>query len=277
MIHNSAMRIPALIVAGTLLLAGCGLDAARAGAVAEAEVQPLNQANDWLPGLVAMPDYKASGLGPVGYPRVVAISSELDPTQEFLASIGLQAEDFASDIEIQLIQQGDTLVGKTLDFCGGVFPSEKLRLARRQVAAVDADGNYLGFSSEAVQYESAEAAQQAIDEMIVQKSACKDGSTFTADDGIEYTVTFYPAPGPESTILVPNKQRIILHIVAKSELDSTAYLLALQIRGNTLLGLYASAASDVPFDQETLDALFAIVSMGTQRLQAATPENIGEF
>lgn len=271
------MRIPAIFVAATLLLSGCGLDAARAGALAEAEVQPLNQANNWLPGLVAMPDYKASGLGPVGYPNVVDTSSELDPTQEFLASIGLQASDFATDVNIQLIQQGDTLAGHTLDFCGGVFPSEDLRLARRQVAAVDADGNYLGFSSEAVQYESAEAAQQAINEMVQQKLQCNDGATYTADDGFDYSLTFHPAPGPDATLLVPIRQRMILHMVMSSENGSTAYLLALQIRGNTLLGLYASAASEVPFDQETLDSLFAIVSAGTQRLLDAAPEDIGEY
>ena len=275
--RSSAVRLPAILVAAALVLSGCTLDALRAGSIAEAKVLPLDQPNSWLPGLVGLPDFAASGLGPVGYPNVVATSTELDPTQEFLAAIGLQASDFSTEATIQLIRQGDTLAGATLDFCGGVYESEDLRLARRQVVAIGSDGNPLGFSSEAVQYESPEAAQQAIDEMVAQKLKCPNGTSYTADDGVSYELNFYPAPGPAATILVPAKQRVILNMTKTSTTSKSANFLALQIRGNTLVAIYASMVSDSQFDQTTLDSLFGLVSATTQRLLDASPEDIGQF
>jgi hypothetical protein len=66
--------------------------------------------------------------------------------------------------------------------------------------------------------------------------------------------------------------------MTKTSADSiTANFIAIQIRGNTLVALYASTSSQTRFDQSTLDKLFNWVSATTQRLLDASPEDIGQF
>ncbi len=273
------MRFLALAVSTALVLTGCGVQEARDRALAEAAVKPLSQPNSWVPGLVALPDYLSSGLGPAGYPGVDIEAGnpngELDPVQEFLDSIGIRSEDLNGTGIVDVINKGDTLAAPTLDFCGKEFASENRRLARRQVAAFNLDGTYGGVSTEAVQYESIAAAQKAIDEMVAAKAACPDGTTYVGNDGVEYTVTFHPASGPDNTVLVDAGQRAILHMVTTSAETAQRSLIALQVRGNTLLGIYVSETGDTPFDQDVLDSIFGLISRISERLMNADPVMVG--
>jgi len=189
---TSFARKAIIIGAAASLMSGCGLQSARQHALETAAVKPLTGSNNWMPGLVGMSGYKASGLGPNGYPGVAAETGQdqLDPAQAFLASISMQAADLKSGVTVDLITDGDSLKGATLDFCGGTYPSESKRLVRRQVAAFDSTGAFAGLSTEVVQYESPEAAQQAIDEIVAQKKNCPDGHTYTDETGAKHTIKF---------------------------------------------------------------------------------------
>ena len=78
----------------------------------------------------------------------------------------------------------------TLDLCSGTYPSEKLRKARLQVAAVDLAGKTT-LSTEAVRYASEAATAQAFDEVRAAAQACANGKTSTAG-GVTTTTTVTP-------------------------------------------------------------------------------------
>ena len=60
--------------------------------------------------------------------------------------LNVQQSDVSSRYIVGLINNGGSVAGATLDLCNGNFPSERLRTARRQVAAVDSLGP-LGLST----------------------------------------------------------------------------------------------------------------------------------
>lgn len=273
--HTCAVfRRVAVIAGAALLLAGCGLGEARDTAARLAQVKPFGASDTWLPGLAGISGYAGQGLGPIGYPNV-SDSGSLNPTQAFLATLLLQNSDLTGGATIGLIPRGDTLAAPTLDFCGGSYPSESLRLARRQVAAYNADGNYAGVSTEAVQYETSDAALQALAELVAQKRRCPDGTTYVDSDGVSHTVTFFPAPAPEGTKVTDD--HAVLHLVDKSEAGDLHMLLVWQVRGNVLQAIYASGVGAEPFDQTTLDGIFGLVTSLTNRLQAADGVDLGQI
>lgn len=276
MITRHTLPVPrrlAVLLASSLLLTGCGLADARDSAVRLAAIKPFASTDTWLPGLAGVDGYGGKGLGPVGYANV-SEAGGLGPTQTFLASLLLQKRDLTAGMKISLIPQGSSLAGATLDFCGADYPSESLRLARRQVAAYDASGNYAGISTEAVQYETTDAAQQALDEIVAQKAKCPDGTTYTDADGVAHRLTFFPAPAPNSTKV--RDQHVVLHQVDKTDLGDLRSLLVWQVRGNVLLAAYFSGEGSEPFDQTSLDSIFALVTAFTERLQAADSVDVGE-
>ena len=78
----------------------------------------------------------------------------------------------------------------TLDLCNGTYPSEKLRKARLQVAAVDLAGNTT-LSTEAVRYASEAATAQAFREVRAAAAACASGKTSTTG-GVTSTTSVTP-------------------------------------------------------------------------------------
>lgn len=272
--HTSAMfRRVVIAVAGVFLLTGCSLTEARDQAAKLAAVEPFGSTDIWLPGLAGVDGYGGKGLGPVGYPNV-SEGGQLNPTQQFLATLLLQKSDLTTGMKVELIPQGSSLAGPTLDFCDGTYPSERLRLARRQVAGFDAAGNYAGISTEAVQYETTDAAQQALAELVARKQQCPDGTSYVDADGVTHTLTFFAAPAPTTTKVV--RQHVVLHQVDKSELGDQRSLMVWQVRGNVLLAAYFSGQGSEPFDQTALDSIFSLVTTLTERLQAADSVDVGE-
>ncbi|MEY4347797.1 MAG: hypothetical protein RIS43_216 [Actinomycetota bacterium] len=272
------IRTLAAFIIPMMLLSSCGLSEARDKALAEAAVQPLSLENNWLPGLVAYPDYPAQGLGPQGYPGVSGSDSNApeNATQKFLASLGLQASDLRSGFTVKLYDtDGATLNAPTLDFCGATYATEEMRVERRQVEATASDSVFTFLSSEAVQYESVSAARLALKEVIDTKKKCPNGYQFEDVDGVTQTMTFHPAPGPATTVLVPATDRAILHFTQSSQNYSDTAFIAYQIRGNTLLAFYAVINGDQPLTQEELDNVYGVVSKLSSRLLAAKPVEVG--
>jgi hypothetical protein len=265
-----------------LLVSGCGVADAREAALKEASTKPLSSTNAWQPGLVALSDYTASGFGPAGYPNVVAQAivdngdTQLAAPQELLQSVSLKTSDL-NGITIALMDKGDTLEQPTLDFCGASFASESKRVHRRQVAG-SFNNNSSWISSEAVLYESPAAAQQAIDEMVAAKKACPEGHVFKSDLGTDITVNFFPAPGPNNTVLVPADKRVILNVIEKSSdtnLTPQRIFMAIQVRGSLLVAFYVVEGNAETFTQANLDALYGFVTAITDRMNALDPTEIG--
>jgi hypothetical protein len=76
----------------------------------------------------------------------------------------------------KLIGGGNAIADQvTLDLCSSDFPSEALRVARHQVAAIDAQQHDTGISIEAVLYGSPADAQQAMREVRNAKAKCPNG------------------------------------------------------------------------------------------------------
>lgn len=260
-------------LAATALLAACGS--------APVPVTPLPAEGHWQPGLVGLPQYGPSGLGPTApvtgstpapttAPTAPADPTLTDPVQQALASVGLQPSDVATGIIIEPITRGTEVDGQvTLDFCGADYPSEGLRVARRQVSAFDASGAAAGLSSEAVQYRDDAAAQQAITELIAARKACPQGSAVLVN-GEPTTYTFHSAPGPSSVPLVDAADRVVVHLTAERGGSSTRAVLIYQRVGSLVVGLYGAATGSEPFDQSSLDRVFVLAGNIADRMRAAT-------
>lgn len=90
-----------------------------------------------------------------------------------LTALTFSTNDFGSNYEIEPVDNGDSLLDPTLQLCNAKYPSEDHRIRRTQVAANPIyQSKYTFISSEAVQYESAYWASQALKELDSAFSKC---------------------------------------------------------------------------------------------------------
>lgn len=263
-------RLSAIAVAAALVLSGCGLADARKAAIADAAVKPLDMATSLRPGLVGLADYPSTGWEP-SFADVPDASGAADPLT--LESIGLQPDDVASGLQVETIQDGNTLLAPTLDFCDGRYPSEELRTARLQRATYDENGEFAGISSEVVVYSNAAAAKQALAEAIKVRKSCPTGREFTSRDGHTMSFAFHSAPGPSDTPLVDADSRLIIHTTMVIDGEQRRAFLVYQIYGRVLAGLYVSEPGAKPFEQTALDSFYALAGDFADRLRA-TPQEL---
>lgn len=260
------MRRIAALLAAAIVLTGCGISEARDSAIALANVKPLDMATSLRPGLVGLTDYPATGWEPSAL-DVVENSDAIDPM--LLESIGLQQSDVGSSMQIATIPDGDSLLGATMDFCDGRYPSENLRAARLQRATYDQNGGFVGISTEVVVYANAAAAQQALAEVIAVRKSCPVGKEITARDGARLTHFFHSAPGPAETPLVDAESRLIVHTTMLVNDEPRRAFIVYQIYGRVLAALYVSEEGKTPFDQATLDSFYELAGDIADRLRAA--------
>ena len=100
--------------------------------------------------------------------------SATTPTPASLVTqVGLQSSDLANGYKVKLIPGGDVVAGQvTMDNCGYQFSTEAHRVARRQVAMLDAKGKESGASNEVVAYDSVDQATKALDELRASVAHC---------------------------------------------------------------------------------------------------------
>src|SRR5436853_2540857 len=115
----------------------------------------------------------ASACGTSGPPKInSAPGTAKDENSAALPSLSVHQADVANDLSVVLYPDGDKVVNQvTLDLCDATYPSEALRIARRQTAVVDVDQNLL-FSTEAVGYRSGAATAQAFTELGSAQTNC---------------------------------------------------------------------------------------------------------
>lgn len=116
--------------------------------------------------------------------------------REILRRVSFQQGDLRSPYRAVLFGDGDQVTDQvTLDLCGATFPSEVRRRARHQVGVADAKQRDAGISIEAVLYDSADGASEAMREVRAAKGNCPPGFVPSDVQGVPpLRYQFAPAP-----------------------------------------------------------------------------------
>ena len=160
-----------------------------------------------------------------------------------LERISIQPSYLGTGEHIALYQQGDDVSGQvTLDVCGAKFRSEARRRARHQVGVSDAHGADTGLSTEAVLYDSAAGAQQALREINAARAGCP--ARFVTSDvaGVPPIETTFGSAPDATWARTPGVTRVAL---AESERDQQGHsdhsVAVYQVRGALLVAFYSDA------------------------------------
>lgn len=163
-----------------------------------------------------------------------------DPSASALPGLVLKQADVARDITVQPIPRGDQVAGETtLDLCAATFASETQRTARRQVAAVDAQGS-TPISTEAVLYGTPNGSAQGFTELKTAAASCPS-SPKAGPNGDTVTTHLNPAPDA-SWPATATVERLAFDFTTTDQLGRTEHFVAVYLRrGRVLEGVYFSA------------------------------------
>ncbi|MDQ4096484.1 MAG: hypothetical protein M3144_01250, partial [Actinomycetota bacterium] len=187
--------------------------------------------------------------------------------QALVQSLGVQQEDVENGYAVVPITDGDKVEGSvTLDLCSARFPSEQLRVARRQVAVADAQLQ-TWLSTEAVLYESPAATDQVFAELREAQARCP--STFVAppnSDVVPLKTVFNPPPDgrwPQT----PGVDRLAFDLGLSDQEGRTLRTVAVYLRrGRVLLGVYFPRPEQRQLDVNGRTTIESIVAGFAQRL-----------
>ena len=234
-------------------LSACG---SSTPAVSPAKPIPLESA--WHAGLF-VDGYGPKGLGPEG-----TTDGSTDPVQTTLAGLGMATADFGTGYSVHLVPNGDTLTAPAIDFCGADYPSEKNRVARRLVVLSDAKNTDLGVFTDAVEYDSAEHATAALDELRKQISDCSP-HTAHSSNGQEILIAPRPTDGVIFTGLTSSSRRAV---GSEMRMNTSSGMSSLtqgvwQLNGKYVVSLTFLHDADTAFtagDQKKFTALAVLVA-----------------
>lgn len=210
------------------------------------------------------PSYRGSG-GQDLTPSPTAPSQSRDPSAGLLASLVVNDSDVAPTLQVAGLRGGNGLSVPTLDLCNGTFPSETMRTARLQVAAVDAQGD-TALSTEAVLYSSGAGTANAFSELRQTAENCPNKPVDSPVGLATVTTRFRPAPDagwPQ----VPSVERLAFAFDTTDANGDTTHSVAVYLRrGRALLGVYFSHADAPTAVVEGKTALGDIVTIFANRL-----------
>jgi hypothetical protein len=210
------------------------------------------------------PTLRATGRDPLT-PSPSAPSGSTDPSAPLLAGLIVTDADVAPALTVAGLPDGNSLNQPTLDLCNGTFPSEGMRTARLQVAAVDRQGD-TSLSTEAVLYSSGAGTTAAFNELKKNAATCPDGPVDSPSGEPPVTTRFGPAPDtgwPQ----VPTVERLAYAFDSISASGEKTHSVAVYLRrGRALLGVYFSHADAPTAVVEGHTALGEIVNVFANRL-----------
>lgn len=187
----------------------------------------------------------------------------------------MRPSDVPAGIEVGLYQGGDQVAGQvTLDLCGAAFPSEALRVARRQVGVFTGQRQF--FSTEAVLYRSPAARAQAISEVIHAIATCPTGfvhSHVTSEPPLKTSFAPPPDGGWPPTAGI---DRLALDLTLSDQAGNSDHEVEVFLsRGSLLLGLYFQMPQQEPeiAAQTTIEGVVGIFARRILSLPAA---DVGE-
>jgi len=193
--------------------------------------------------------------------------------QTVLERLSVQPADVARSVRVGLIPGGNQVARQvTLDLCSppAVYPSEALRVARHQVAAVDR-ARRQALSTEAVQYGAAQDTTQVFDEL--RQAAANCPTTFVAPPGSgtpPVRTVFAAAPDAAWPAPPAGVQRLAFDQTQSDQQGDHSRSIAVYLcRGPYLLGIYFADASRPPLAVDGRTSVESIVELFEQRLAAA--------
>jgi len=155
-------------------------------------------------------------------PGVTLMPLPAAPTD--LSKYTFASSDFGSTYQVTPVQDGNQLADPTLQICNAHYASEAHRVSRTQVAANPIyPSRYTFISSEAVQYESAFWANQALKELDSVAASCS--AKVTAIKKLKYT-----APAQ-----ISSRALLAVSTINKTPQNLIA---TFQVKGNILVGTY---------------------------------------
>jgi hypothetical protein len=172
-------------------------------------------------------------------PQETTPAAPSDPGQSALAGLVLGQSDVASPLSVQVLPGGDQVAGQpTLDLCNGTFPSEALRTARLQDAAIDAQGSATILSTEAVLYANPAGTAQAFAELKATAAGCP--STPVPSPVGEPTATTHFNQPPDGTWpQTPTVERLAFDFTTTDAAGQAQHSIGVYLRrGRVLMGVY---------------------------------------
>ncbi|MEW6155594.1 MAG: hypothetical protein AB1673_16650 [Actinomycetota bacterium] len=154
-----------------------------------------------------------------------------------LPALSVQPEDVPEGYAVGLYPGGDQTANEvTLNLCAAAFPSEALRIARRQVGVVD-PRQELVMSTEAVAYQDEAATAQAFVELRAAQAGCS-GALRRPSTG-EVVGLVFGTPPDRDWPVVAGVERLAFdyHEVGETSPPARTVLVFLR-RGRLLLGVY---------------------------------------
>lgn len=166
------------------------------------------------------------------------------PNDSVLGGLIVQQSEVPAGDQVTLLSRGAELTVATLDLCNGRFASETQRIARRQVALTDNQGNVF-LSTEAILYRATATGAQAMRELKSVAAHCPSTPVPSPVGGDTQTTRFRPAPDG-AWHRTPSVERLAYDFVSTFPTGESSHSVAVYLRrGRMLMGLYF-AQPDAP-------------------------------
>jgi hypothetical protein len=206
----------------------------------------ITGSNFVLAGLAKL-DYKTNAFSPISRGQEFPDPSLEDATQRSLSNLGFKIGDFTDDWTVLPMARGTTLLDPTLDLCSGSYPSEKSRIARRQISVTKVGSPYQFLSSETVQYSSAAAALSAFEELKKSYEDCVRDKGGT-ENGVFIPYDFQALPSGALPISTTSPKFTVRATIGSGE--SARQLFAVyQFNGAFFTGLYIVKSDSSALDE----------------------------
>jgi hypothetical protein len=153
-----------------------------------------------------------------------------------LSTLVVRQSDIDSTRVVLLIPNGNRTTEPTLDLCNGTFASEKLRVARLQVAELSSSGKLL-LSTEAVTYRNSAATASAFAELRKIRAACPHGPVMSPVGEGTAETTFKAVPD-RTWPRTPSVERLAYSFTSRSGRTTTSSIAVYLRRGRVLMGVY---------------------------------------
>jgi hypothetical protein len=188
-----------------------------------------------------------------------------------LSQLVVQQADVGPTRVVLLIPNGNRTSEPTLDLCNGTFATEKLRVARLQVAEVDLSQRLL-LSTEAVTYRNATATKAAFAELRKVAAACPHAPVKSPVGEGTAETTFNARPD-RAWPQTPSVQRLAYSFDTTAAGTKTASVAVYLRRGRVLMGVYFAQPGDPQPAVDGKTSMKEIVGLFAARM-AHLPESV---
>jgi hypothetical protein len=187
------------------------------------------------------------------------------PNQKSLLSLGFSQDDFVNGWKVLPMAGGTETQDPTLDFCGSNYPSENLRLFRRQVAVSRTGTPYAFLSSESVEYRDKLATAQALLELRENLAQCKIVGGVKDSTGLLTKYQFQETSAEEKQLKIV--ESLIVHAIMGEGTNSRVLFAVYQFRENYFTGLYVVKDGDKFLNRPEIDYWIMVAKTFNSRLK----------